>query len=78
MKKDSPCLIDHQHYLRKRALIESVNDLLVSVYDLEHTRHGKPENAFAHIAAALVAYQFLDHKPAIFIPKLTVNYHMAA
>lgn len=78
MKKDSPCLIDHQHYLKKRALIESVNDLLVSVCDLEHTRHRKPENAFAPIAAALVAYQFLEHKPAIFIPKQQTNYPMAA
>ncbi|HEX8532127.1 MAG TPA: IS982 family transposase [Cytophagales bacterium] len=78
MKKDSPCGVDHQHYLRKRALIESVNDLLVSVCDLEHTRHRKPENAFAHIAAALVAYQFLEHKPAIFIPNQHANHSMAA
>jgi hypothetical protein len=78
MKKDTPCLIDHQHYLRKRALIESVNDLLVSVCDLEHTRHRKPENAFAHIAAALIAYQFLDHKPAIFIPNHSHNHNRAA
>jgi hypothetical protein len=78
MKKDSPSLVDHQHYLRKRALIESVNDLLVSVCDLEHTRHRKPENAFAHIAAALIAYQFLDHKPTIFIPNSKQNYEMAA
>jgi Transposase DDE domain len=78
MKKDFPCLIDQQHYLRKRALIESVNDLLVSVCDLEHTRHRKPENAFAHIAAALIAYQFLDHKPAIFIPNQSEKYNMAA
>jgi hypothetical protein len=62
MKKDSPCLPDHQHYLRKRALIESVNDLLVSVCDLEHTRHRKPENAFAHIAAALMTYQFPEQQ----------------
>jgi hypothetical protein len=78
MKKDSLSLIDHQHYLRKRALIESVNDLLVSVCDLEHTRHRKPENAFAHIAATIVAYQFLDHKPAIFIPNQSAEYGMAA
>jgi hypothetical protein len=78
MKPDWPCLIDHQHYLKKRALIESVNDLLISVCDLEHTRHRKPENAFAHIAAALIAYQFLEHKPAIFIPDQQAHYPMAA
>lgn len=75
MKKDSLSLMDHQHYLKKRALIESVNDLLVSVCNLEHTRHRKPENAFAHIAATIVAYQFLTHKPAIFIPNQHSNHH---
>lgn len=78
MKKDWPCLIDHQHYLKKRALVESVNDLLVSVCDVEHTRHRKPENAFAHIAGALIAYQFLDHKPAMFIPTQQPIHNMAA
>jgi hypothetical protein len=78
MKKDFLSLADHQHYLRKRALIESVNDLLVSVCDLQHTRHRKPENAFAHMAAAVIAYQFLDNKPAIFIPNLQQQCAMAA
>ena len=78
MKKDPLCLADHAHYLRKRALIESVNDLLVTICDLEHTRHRKVENAFAHIAAALVAYQFLDHKPAIFIPTQHIEQNIAA
>ncbi len=78
MKKHLPSLIDHQHYLRKRALIESVNDLLVSVCDLEHTRHRKPENAFAHIAATLIAYQFLDYKPAMFIPNHQSDLRTAA
>src|ERR1700712_1747062 len=66
MKKDSISLADHQHYLKKRALIESVNDILVSVCDLEHTRHRKAENAFAQIAGAVVAYQFFEENPAIF------------
>jgi hypothetical protein len=78
MKKDTLSLSDHQHYLKNRALIESVNDLLVTGCDLEHTRHRKPENAFAHIAAALIAYQFLEHKPAIFIPNHQSNQRMAA
>lgn len=78
IKQDCLSLIDHQHYLKKRALIESVNDLLVSVCDLEHTRHRKPENAFAHIAGALIAYQFLEHKPAIFIPNHQANHNRAA
>jgi len=54
--------------LRKRALIESVNDLLTSVFDLEHSRHRKPLNAIAHTLAGLIAYCFYDHKPTVFIP----------
>lgn len=49
--------------LNKRAIIETVNDLLASVYDIEHTRHRKPTNALAHMLAALIAYQFQDGKP---------------
>jgi hypothetical protein len=54
--------------LRKRALIESVNDILISVFDLEHTRHRSPMNAYAHMLAALIAYCFYDNKPAVFFP----------
>ncbi len=54
--------------LRKRALIESVNDILTSVFDLEHTRHRSPVNALAHMLSALIAYCFYEGKPAMFIP----------
>ncbi len=51
--------------LRKRALIESVNDWLTSVLDLEHTPHRSPINALA----GLVAYCFYENKPSIVIPE---------
>lgn len=53
--------------LRKRAVIESVNDILTSVFDLEHTRHRSPVNALAHMLSALVAYCFYPDKPAVFV-----------
>jgi hypothetical protein len=55
--------------LRKRAVIESVNDILTSVFDLEHTRHRSPVNAMAHMMAALTAYCFYENKPAVLLPK---------
>ncbi|MCU0326278.1 MAG: IS982 family transposase [Spirosomaceae bacterium] len=67
MKQNVISLMEHQQYLKKRALIESVNDILVSVCDVEHSRHRKPENAFASIAGAIIAYRFIDDKPCIFI-----------
>jgi hypothetical protein len=50
--------IEQKLKLRKRAVIESVNDILTSVLDIEHTRHRNPCNAMAHIIAGLVAYCF--------------------
>jgi hypothetical protein len=54
--------------LRKRGLIESVNDLLTSVLDVEHTRHRSPANAQVNVLAGLIAYCFYDHKPSIVVP----------
>jgi hypothetical protein len=54
--------------LRKRGLIESVNDLLTSVFDIEHTRHRSPLNGQVNVLAGLIAYCFYDHKPAIVVP----------
>jgi hypothetical protein len=54
---------------RKRALIESVNAILTSVFDIEHSRHRKSINALAHLFAALIAYCFYDSKPAVYLPK---------
>lgn len=54
--------------LRKRGLIESVNDLLTSVFDVAHTRHRSPFNAIVNVLGGLVAYGFYDCKPSIVIP----------
>jgi hypothetical protein len=54
--------------LKKRAVIESVNHILTSVLDVEHTRHRNPFNALAHIFSGLIAYCFYETKPAVFVP----------
>lgn len=64
MKKESLSR-EQSHYLKKRGLIETVFDLLTSVCDLEHTRHRSPINFMSNCYAALIAYSFIDHKPAI-------------
>jgi hypothetical protein len=56
--------------INKRGIIESTFDILMTVCDLEHTRHRKPMNAVTHILAALIAYQFLDKKPTVFFPSI--------
>ena len=37
--------LHHKYALMKRGVIESVNDILMTVCDLEHTRHRSPVNA---------------------------------
>lgn len=57
--------------LRKRSIVETSFGLLKETFNLEHSRHRKPVNAFLSMLAALVAYQFKQHKPKIkniFIP----------
>ncbi|MGH2502614.1 MAG: transposase, partial [Ktedonobacterales bacterium] len=51
--------------LRKRAIIESVNDQLKNVCLIEHTRHRSPYNFLAHLLAGLVAYCHLPKKPSL-------------
>jgi len=51
--------------LRKRALIESVNDELKNVCQIEHTRHRSPYNFLVHLLAGLIAYCHQPKKPAL-------------
>jgi len=55
--------------LRKRAVIESVNDFLKNICQIEHTRHRSAANFFVNIISALIAYSFLPKKPSIFREK---------
>ncbi len=51
--------------LRKRAIIESVNDQLKNISQLEHTRHRSIVNFAVNIMAALVAYSLQPKKPSL-------------
>jgi hypothetical protein len=52
-------------YLSKRGLIETVNDQLKNICQIEHTRHRKPANAFVNLVSGLIAYAFRPRKPSI-------------
>lgn len=51
--------------LRKRAIIESVNDQLKNVCQIEHTRHRSPFNFLVHLLAGLIAYCHQPKKPSL-------------
>lgn len=60
--------------LRKRAIIESVNDQLKNICQIEHTRHRSPCNFLAHLFAGLIAYCHQPKKPSLVrdLPALTM------
>ena len=51
--------------LRKRAIIETVNDQLKNIAQIEHTRHRSVFNFVGNILAALIAYTFQPKKPSL-------------
>ena len=51
--------------LRKRALIETVNDELKNIAQIEHSRHRSFCNFIANSLSAIAAYYFFERKPAI-------------
>lgn len=51
--------------LRKRSIIETINDQLKNICDIEHTRHRSIHNFIMNLIAALGAYCFFDKKPSI-------------
>jgi len=51
--------------LRKRSVIETVNDELKNICQLEHTRHRSINGFLLNIMGALAAYSFFPKKPTI-------------
>ncbi|MBQ8497251.1 MAG: transposase, partial [Clostridia bacterium] len=51
--------------LRKRAVIESVNDFLKNVCQIEHSRYRSVSVFFINVISALVAYSFLPNKHSV-------------
>lgn len=64
MKKKAMDFLDRV-ILRKRAVIESVNDVLKNVCQIEHTRHRSFDNFITNLLSGLIAYSILPSKPSI-------------
>ena len=62
---------------RKRAIIETVNDLLKNTCQIEHSRHRSFDNFIANMISGLIAYSFLPKKPSIKIPNRLPNIAIA-
>jgi Transposase DDE domain len=53
--------------LRKRSLIETVNDQLKNICQIEHTRHRSVTNFLVNLVAGLIAYTYQPKKPSLHI-----------
>ena len=51
--------------LKKRGLIESVNDQLKNISQIEHTRHRSVWNFLTNLMGGLIAYSFQKNKPSL-------------
>ena len=61
------CLIELKDkiMLRKRSVIETINDELKNMCQVEHSRHRSFGNFMTNILSGLIAYSFFPKKPAI-------------
>jgi hypothetical protein len=59
--------------LRKRSLIETVNDQLQNISQIVHSRHRSPVNFLVNAIAGLIAYTWQDKKPKLRLEKDEIN-----
>jgi len=64
MKKQNLSHVD-KILLRKRAIIESVNDELKNIAKIEHSRHRSINGFLINTVTALIAYSFFTKKPSL-------------
>ena len=59
--------------LRKRAIIETVNDELKNIAQVEHSRHRSFDNFIVNLLGAISAYCFFPKKPCICVERTVDN-----
>lgn len=71
--KNSLMNIHDKIMLRKRALVETVNDELKNICQIEHTRHRSVDNFATNLLAGLIAYNLMPKKPSLNIEIIDKN-----
>ena len=59
--------------LRKRSIIETINDFLKNICQIEHSRHRSVHNFLVNLVSALCAYSLLPKKPSLFDEKTVLT-----
>lgn len=55
--------------LRKRSIIETINDQLKNISQISHTRHRSVDNFLVNLIAGLIAYSLQPKKPSLHLSK---------
>ncbi len=63
--KNSLLTLEDKILLRKRSVIETINDELKNICQVEHSRHRSFENFISNLISGLIAYSFFPKKPSI-------------
>ncbi|GHV53014.1 hypothetical protein FACS1894181_16580 [Bacteroidia bacterium] len=63
--KNALMLIHDKIILRKRAIIETINDQLKNICQIEHARHRSFANFISNLISDLIAYNLIPKKPSI-------------
>ena len=71
--KNSLMTMNDKIMLRKRSVIETVNDELKNICQVEHSRHRSFTSFIANLIAGLIAYSFLPKKPSISYQTVSSN-----
>ena len=71
--KNRLMLLEDKLMLRKRSIIETINDQLKNISQIEHTRHRSFANFVVNLLAGLIAYALQDKKPSIGIPQHQIH-----
>ncbi len=59
--------------LRKRSIIETINDQLKNISQIEHSRHRSLTNCMINVVAGLLAYSYQEKRPSINIRESDFN-----
>jgi hypothetical protein len=71
--KNSLMTMSDKILLRKRSIIETVNDELKNICQIEHSRHRSFGNFLVNMISGLIAYSFLPKKPSIKYQTVSTN-----
>lgn len=72
--KNKLMALSDKFMLRKRALIESVLNLLKTHCQIEHHRHRSKYNFLSNLLSGLAAYCLREDKPRLFFPKQELEF----